>query len=320
MSFEVGCSGKEVSHPFEHKVKIPEDSGVGEIREIRLFSGISLFVSNCRYYKDRSSELDETRPCLGFGFCLSGLTRINQDCMKKEFFVRGNESAFYHFPDMRGAYLIKSNNDILTIGIQMNPDFFYSLMEEERHYESPLLRKFVDNEFRDSFRDTNIVSPPMKRVMWDIFNCEEKGLSRRFFYESRVMELMFLKIKQLESGQSRVEKPFMMHSGDIKKIIEAGEILAKNLENPPGLVELSRSVGLSRTQLLKYFSDVFGFSPYKYLRNLRLEKAVILLRDGKVNITEIAFKVGYSSSSHFTKVFKDYYGMPPSKYIRKLHF
>jgi AraC-like DNA-binding protein len=77
----------------------------------------------------------------------------------------------------------------------------------------------------------------------------------------------------------------------------------------------SRSIGMSRTKLVTSFPKVFGTSPYEYLRHMRLEQAEKLLSKGEMNITETAYWVGYSSSSHFTKAFREYYGMLLSRYL-----
>lgn len=326
MSLKTGSKRKEkdqsileFDNSFESNTKLPKNQGFGEVRKVKLLSGISLYISNYRYFKDCRFKVDETSSCLGFGFRLSGLTSVSQDCMKKDFTIKANESSFYHFSDMKGSYSVQPNDHILSLGLQMKPDFFYSIMEDEHHYGSSSFRKFIDNQCIDTHRDTNIVTPEMKKIILEILNCTEKGLLRRFFFESKVMELIFLKIKQLEDSRPEIEKTSKLNPGDMDKVLHSGEVLAQNLENPPGLAELSSLVGLSRTSLLKNFSKAFGVSPYRYLRNLRLEKADILFKEGEKNITEVAFRVGYSSSSHFTKVFKKYKGMTPSNYIKNLH-
>ncbi|MEA1932868.1 MAG: helix-turn-helix transcriptional regulator [Thermodesulfobacteriota bacterium] len=51
-----------------------------------------------------------------------------------------------------------------------------------------------------------------------------------------------------------------------------------------------------------------------YLRKLRMEKAMDLIRHGEMNITEIAYDIGYNSISPFSKIFAEYFGIKPSQF------
>lgn len=306
----------EKSDTYEICQEVPKALGVGTRREIRLFSGIHLCVVNWRFHEDFKSELDPALPCLGFGFSLSGKTRIKQACLKHELLITGRQSAYYCFPDMKGSCEVRSGESTLRVGILMQPDFFRSFMEEERHYESTRLRRIIENRSGDGFRRENNVTPSMELALQQIANCPYQGPARRFFYEAKAMELIFQKLKQVESVKMETRAQPRLQPADAERICMAGELLTKQMESPPGLAELSRSVGLSRTRLLMDFPKVFGSSPYKYLRNMRLEKAGILFNEGKINVTEAAHMVGYSSLSHFTKAFKQYFGVTPSRFKR----
>jgi AraC-like DNA-binding protein len=63
-------------------------------------------------------------------------------------------------------------------------------------------------------------------------------------------------------------------------------------------------------------AQIYGTTPFDYLRDRRLEKAKIFLDEGNMDVTEVAYTVGYSSLSHFAKVFRQYFGTPPSNYRR----
>jgi transcriptional regulator GlxA family with amidase domain len=58
-----------------------------------------------------------------------------------------------------------------------------------------------------------------------------------------------------------------------------------------------------------------GLSVIDLIRNIRLKKAEMLLRQGKMSISEIAFMVGFSDPKYFSKSFRNQYGKPPSQYI-----
>lgn len=77
---------------------------------------------------------------------------------------------------------------------------------------------------------------------------------------------------------------------------------------------LAKDVGISRTQLHRKMKEITGISSGKFLRNLRMEQAAKLLREGKVNVSQVADKVGYQDLAHFSTAFKTYFGVSPSEY------
>lgn len=91
-------------------------------------------------------------------------------------------------------------------------------------------------------------------------------------------------------------------------------ILAENIAEPPGLEEIGRRVGCSHYYLSRIFSQEMGCGIFQYLRGLRLERAAGLLREGKMNVTQVAMEVGYSSPSHFSTAFHEMFGCCPGLY------
>ena len=79
---------------------------------------------------------------------------------------------------------------------------------------------------------------------------------------------------------------------------------------------LSKEMAMSRAQLLRRLKSLTGNSPGYYIKTMRLEKAKELLETGDVNISEVAFQMGFNSPSNFTKVFTEKYGITPSQFRR----
>ncbi|MBR6855337.1 MAG: helix-turn-helix transcriptional regulator, partial [Fibrobacter sp.] len=61
----------------------------------------------------------------------------------------------------------------------------------------------------------------------------------------------------------------------------------------------------------------YGDSVYSYLKTYRMKKATQLLQDGKMNIAEVAGRVGYTNSSKFAQAFKEFTGCTPKEYRNK---
>ena len=96
------------------------------------------------------------------------------------------------------------------------------------------------------------------------------------------------------------------------------KVLNKNLSNSDFNVDmLTQEVGISRAQLHRKMKDLTGISTSEFIRNIRLEQAARLLKEQKVNITQVAYAVGFSNLAHFSTVFRKHFGVSPSEYAER---
>jgi transcriptional regulator GlxA family with amidase domain len=77
------------------------------------------------------------------------------------------------------------------------------------------------------------------------------------------------------------------------------------------VLRLARVSGVSQAHFARSFKDAFGIPPHRYLLTCRIERAMGLLRDTDVSITEIAFRTGWNSLGTFGRVFRDVTGKSP---------
>lgn len=78
--------------------------------------------------------------------------------------------------------------------------------------------------------------------------------------------------------------------------------------------ELSRELGMSRVHLYKKLSTLTGKTPIEFIRVLRLKRAAQYLRESQLNVSEIAYRLGFNNPKYFSKYFKDEFGISPSEY------
>jgi DNA-binding response OmpR family regulator len=96
------------------------------------------------------------------------------------------------------------------------------------------------------------------------------------------------------------------------------ELVEKNISSTEYTIELmSRDLGMSRTLLYKKILALTGKPPLEFLRSLRLKRAAVLLSKSQMNVSEIAFQVGFNDPKYFSKHFKNEFGVLPSKYVGK---
>ena len=121
-------------------------------------------------------------------------------------------------------------------------------------------------------------------------------------------------------SQELVLKPvdIVINSVDEKFIERLQTILDKNLSNSEFTIEnFVVEIGMSRMQLHRKLKSLLGVSATEFLRNERLKVATELLKQGNGNISEIAYSVGFSDVSYFSKCFKEMYHCTPTEYMEK---
>ena len=92
------------------------------------------------------------------------------------------------------------------------------------------------------------------------------------------------------------------------------EIIIKNISNELfGVSELAREVGMSRSNLLRKIKNLTNLSASQYISQVRLKHGMALLKEKSYTVSEVSFKVGFSSTSYFIKCFREFYGYPPGE-------
>jgi DNA-binding response OmpR family regulator len=148
------------------------------------------------------------------------------------------------------------------------------------------------------------------------------------FYMSELKSLMAnlinnrLIVKGKFSGQQeQTEKvtAVQFESSDEQFMKRVMDIVNNNISNSEFNISLMvDEVGMSRTQLHRKLKELTGFSAAKFVQNIRMQQAMKLLKEKRVNVSQIAYSVGFSSQTHFSTTFKQFYGVSPTEYIRQL--
>ncbi len=100
-----------------------------------------------------------------------------------------------------------------------------------------------------------------------------------------------------------------------KLLKRALEIIKEELQNPSFNVEmLVEQLGISRVKCYRLFKETLHQSPSDILMSLRLQKAEVLLKTKRLNISEISFECGYNDPKYFGRTFKKYFGKSPKEY------
>lgn len=122
-------------------------------------------------------------------------------------------------------------------------------------------------------------------------------------------------LKNLYQGTKEAEKEISeahLEDRDKQFLKQLQAIIQKNLSYSEfGVEDMGQQIGLSRVQLYRKVKAMTGSSVVDLLRKARLAKARRLLETRSMSVSEVAYEVGFSAPSYFTKCFKEEYGMLP---------
>ncbi len=297
--------------PNQFKIDLPATAGRGGFVVDTVRPGLQLAVAD--YQLDESSVFDYQFPevTCGFGFCLEGVAESRIDCVGKEFYIKSGGSAFFSLEERTSGTDRVARGRMLRVSLLMNTNSLANIIGEgdDDFVATSIVQK-------QSCQIADVITPAMKVALYQILNCPYSGLIRQLFLEGKTMELLAYKLEQLRTNRPPDSDTHFLRSADIERVRHAANLLTCDLENPPDLTQLALSVGMSRSKLHRCFCQIYAQSPAEYLRNHRLQTAMLLLQEGQINVTEAAYSVGYASLSHFAKVFNSRYGVMPGELLK----
>ena len=163
----------------------------------------------------------------------------------------------------------------------------------------------------DSFVGCAPASAHLVRVASDVLACRlETDTARRLFLRAKVLEALALVLDGLSLGQD--VKPLPVPA-DRQRLLQAKALLESSYGQDWSVHALSRAVGLNEKRLQTGFQALFGLTIHAQLTQIRMDAAAGLLTTG-ASVTEVAYAVGYSSLSHFSKVFAAAKGTTPKQW------
>ncbi|MBN1118964.1 MAG: response regulator [Bacteroidales bacterium] len=113
-------------------------------------------------------------------------------------------------------------------------------------------------------------------------------------------------------------KDIVLTSPDEKFLRKVIQVIERNIAKPDLDVDfLAKHVGVSRTQLYRKISALTDMAAKEFVKDIRLKRAAQLISQDKLNISEIAYEVGFNDISYFRKCFKEKFNMSASKYLKQ---
>lgn len=120
---------------------------------------------------------------------------------------------------------------------------------------------------------------------------------------------------RIEAITEAEAKPIEAESMNEKSLAKIAKIIEENISDPDLNVNLlCEKSGIPNKQLYRLIKKYIGVPPLDYIRNVRLQKAAVLLCQHRFTVAEISYMVGFKTPSYFAKCFQSQFGVKPSQY------
>lgn len=283
--------------------------------EIQLRPGFWLEFIDDVYHQSLSSltDHDASMPLVS-KFYLSGNHQVltpNVKGVKGEYEEKAGQSYLFFLPDLQEIEQFPANQHLQMIRICLDLNYWRSFGGESGTLPGELQQFFENKPLQRFHCSTGALNLAMKTTLRQIIDCPYQGMTKRIFLESKALELLTLQLHQWTEQHKHSTGSRALHADDIERLYRAKDILMRDIQNPPSLMDLARQVGINDYKLKYGFRYIFGTTVFGYLQNCRMERAKQLLAERQLSIAAIAHTVGYASQSRFCHAFKQRYGMTP---------
>jgi len=143
--------------------------------------------------------------------------------------------------------------------------------------------------------NTNVLKARVKNI-----------IQNRVMMQQRFQQNPIAKIQEITSN-----------SIDSKILDQAIQIIENNLSNSEfDIQDFAKLMGMGRTRLFAKIKGITGQTPNDFILSIRLKKAAELLLSNEedLNVSEIAYSVGFNTPRYFSKCFREHFGVSPSQY------
>ena len=151
--------------------------------------------------------------------------------------------------------------------------------------------------------------PSMCHVFEELYAAKEHETSQ--YFRIKVLELLYHATKLRKEDRVAATYYAREHIEIEKRVRKA---MLRDLSRSTPLEQFLRGEAISTVTFQTIFKQIYGRSPYAYLKHYRMNSAAVQLRESNESINQIALSLGYSNASKFARAFRDVFGVLPKDY------
>lgn len=295
--------------PYEYILHFPSEIAEGNVTRYLLSNGLELVIRDLKMHQSYRWQTFQETPLFELCFTLAGEMQFEAN---HQSYLSCNNQIGTGFIRESSVSLDQFAGDLIrTITIYLSE----SALQKYFFPFVPNSRQSIDSFFKRGH--AQFIQRPMdinlQVILQQILHCPYSGNMKKFYLESKVLELLVVYFSQYENEKT-AKQNHTWSKQDIEQIHRAKEWILHHLEAPLTIGSISKAMGINDFKLKKGFRELFGTTVFNFIREQRLAKAKHLLSIGRMNVTEVSLAVGYQNPSRFAAAFKRKFGLTPSQY------
>lgn len=285
----------------------------GAIERYLLTDHIEFYGFELKGLQDFTINLNSERDSsLYMCFNLAPKTPLHLNCDEKNVVV----------PSFASLLIPNDESEMISFNCQLDKNYDFLLLRIQRsHLNAQQLSLFQslqqDHMFMHLSNAAKTLMPNLElcEMARKIKNLDKTTCENKFIAEGYSHILMGLKIKEFLSCSHKmgVLQPF-----EIQQLKVLSDEIKENPQHEYSIKELCKKTGLSVSKLQLGFKEMHQCTVAIFIRNQRLEKALQLLRNTNLNVSEIVYSVGLTSRSYFCRIFKKRFKCTPKFHQQRI--
>lgn len=300
----------------EYEISFDNDYGLGHISIIPCGEGLCHMHFEVKFLVDISFKIvySDVVP-VDFLFLTSGDLTFSAD-NHKPLIIESYQNAIIRYKaNVPVNYRMTSKKIIRLNIIQICPEPY--LKRNHRYVE------LLEHNFKDMFLSTDATkfynhfgnfNLKIADYIRQLNHCSSSGMIRALMMEGYVNVILALQLTEYENYTKNLKLPDSVTNEDILKVHTASEIIQKNVHQNLAVAKLAQMVLLPEPKLQMGFKFLYHKTVNNYTKEIKLQTAHSYLLETDLTVSEIVYKVGYSSRSYFTQIFFDRFGILPNEF------
>jgi len=281
-------------------------------KSIQIQEGLSLVISNNTTNRTQYITNDVDCKFIQIHFCLQSAIKLFFNQRTYGMDVPASKSMLLYNPTQDLPMDVEIPPQAQLISVLISIDKLHSFFTPEAgiiHFLSD------DNKKKKFYTDTEI-SANESIVLSQMISYKVQESVEKLFLKAKIYELLSFYFQPKDDALNNC--PYLEEEENVEKIRLAKQIIVERMAEPPSLQELADEVKLPLKHLKDGFKQIYGETVFGFLWEYKMEYARRMLNTKKYNVSEVSYKVGYSTASHFIAAFKKKFDITPKRYMGKL--
>lgn len=299
---------KEVNAEWDGEEFILNDSKIGEVNSISFNYLDNVFIGITKL-KFKKEYIFQNTPIDGEEYISIRIGRVG--AFENESNQKIRDSIYVYNSHQEFSITYPENVEMRWVFIRF-PKKLYQIFSSDKDSDFYKLISRKDGWFFYSPMLLEIDTLINEMLLID----QDKGLRRGVFFAKAIEIITRLKVHGVKNHFKNVI--FDLHPKDLDLMLQIKDKILLNYVKPPNVEALSLEMGISISKMQKTFKKVFNMPILQFFNYQRTLEAQRLIKRTTKDFTEIAYELGYSDLSHFSKVYAKFIGYRPSEEARDL--